>query len=29
VRQAQIRFGDDSPEVGAVRAGWDKVKVTA
>jgi Zn-dependent metalloprotease len=27
VRQAQIRFGDTSPEVDAVRAGWEKTKV--
>ena len=27
VRQAQIRFGDTSSEVDAVRAGWDKTKV--
>jgi Zn-dependent metalloprotease len=27
VRQAQIRFGDTSSEVDAVRAGWEKTKV--
>jgi len=27
VRQAQMRFGDASPEVAAVRAGWEKTKV--
>ncbi len=28
VRQAQIRFGDTSDEVDAVRAGWEKTKVS-
>ena len=28
VRQARIRFGDTAPEVDAVRAGWEKTKVT-
>jgi Zn-dependent metalloprotease len=28
VRQAQVRYGDTAAEVDAVRAGWDKVKVT-
>jgi len=27
VRQAQVRFGDPSPEVDAVRAGWEAAKV--